>query len=82
MLECTPISSRLITIRLATNPKNLTIIQIYAPTCECAEEEIDRFYEDLEGTIKKINKKDLMIQGDWTAKIHMKHGEKQLASTV
>ena len=70
VIECTPVSSRLISIRLACKPLNLTIIQVYAPTRDCNDEEIEKFYDDLNNLIKKIPKKDLMIiQGDWNAKI-------------
>ena len=32
VIGCTPISSRLISIRIAASPHNITIIQAYAPT--------------------------------------------------
>ena len=70
VMECHPISSRLISIRLAATPKNISIIQVYAPTSTHTEEEIETFYQDLKAVLKGISKKDvLIIQGDWNAKI-------------
>src|SRR5688572_15006687 len=49
---------------------NIAITQIYAQTAESTEEEIKKFYEDLERTIDLIPKKDIkIIMGDWNAKI-------------
>ena len=39
VLVCNPISSRKIQIRIAAQPHNLNIIQIYAPTSSSTEEE-------------------------------------------
>ncbi|XP_042855571.1 craniofacial development protein 2-like, partial [Penaeus japonicus] len=73
VIECTPVSDRIIAIRLKGKPRNMTIIQIYAPTSDSEDEEIERFYQDLEQTIKEKAKKDiLIIQGDWNAKIGYK----------
>ena len=69
-MSCTPISSRLISIRIAAHPKNVTIIQAYAPTSDHHDEEVEEFYEELEAIIKTIPKKDLIIvQGDFNAKV-------------
>ena len=70
VLGCCSVSSRLITIRLRASPFNITIIQVYAPTSEHKDEEIEEFYTQLQATIHKTNKKDiLIIQGDWNAKV-------------
>ncbi len=70
VLEWSPISSRIITIRLKVQPLNLTIIQIYAPTSDYDVDEVECFYQKLQETIKNVNKKDILIvQGDWNAKI-------------
>ena len=58
------------TIRLKAAPFNITVIQVYAPTADHEEDEIDDFYNQLQSTIDKVNKKDiLIIQGDWNAKV-------------
>ena len=48
---------------------NITIIQVYAPTTDYSDEDIEEFYELIEDTISKTPKKDfLVILGDWNAK--------------
>jgi len=69
IITCTLASSRIISIRVLAKPKNITIIQIYAPSSDHADEEVEEFYEDLEETIMKIPKKDIIIQGDFNAKV-------------
>jgi len=78
VMECRPVTSRLISIRIAAVPKNITIIQAYAPTSSQAyastssysEEDIDSFYEELKAIITITPKSDiLIIQGDWNAKV-------------
>ena len=68
--ECTPVSNRIIAIRVKGVPACTTIVQIYAPTSSSTDDDIDAFYSDLEDFMKKIPKKDIVIvQGDWNAKI-------------
>ena len=44
-------------------------IQVYAPTTDAEEAEVDRFYEDLQDLLELTPKKDvLFIIGDWKAK--------------
>ena len=51
-------------------PFNITVIQVYAPTSNAEEAEVERFYEDLEDPLELTPKKDvLFIIGDWNAKI-------------
>ena len=70
ILSYTPVSSRIISIRVSARPKNVTIIQVYAPTTDHEDHEIEEFYEQVESVIKKTPKKDLIIiQGDFNAKI-------------
>ena len=51
-------------------PFNITAIQIYAPTSNTEEAEVERFYEDLQDLLELTPKKDvLFIIGDWNAKV-------------
>ena len=51
-------------------PFNITVIQVYAPTRNTEEAEVERFYEDLQDLLELIPKKDvLFIIGDWNAKV-------------
>mgnify|MGYP006273469667 CR=1 FL=1 len=82
ILSCTPISSRIISIRVSARPKNITIFQVYAPTTAHDDEEVEEFYEELENSIKKVPKKDLLIvQGDFNAKVG-RDAYEQWAGTV
>src|SRR5574341_636225 len=49
---------------------NITVIQVYAPTSNTEEAEVERFYEDLQDLLELTPKKDvLFIIGDWNAKV-------------
>ena len=70
IIECKPLSSRLICIRIAAAPLNITVIQVYAPTGTHSDEEIEDFYQELNTLLKQIPKKDIkIVQGDWNAKV-------------
>ena len=52
--------------RLASHSVNINIIQVYAPISDYDDEEVELFYEEIEETMAKVHKKDLLvIQGDW-----------------
>ena len=51
-------------------PFTITVIQVYAPTTNAEEAEVEGFYEDLQDLIQITPKKDvLFIIGDWNAKV-------------
>ena len=51
-------------------PFNITVIQVYAPTSNADEPEVERFYEDIRDLLELTPKKDvLFITGDWNAKV-------------
>ena len=51
-------------------PFNITVIQVYAPTSNAEEAEVEWFYEDLQDFLELTHKKDvLFIIGDWNAKV-------------
>ena len=51
-------------------PFNITVIQVYAPTSNAEEAEVEWFYEDLQDLLELTPKKDvLFIIGDWNAKV-------------
>ena len=50
-------------------PFNITVIQVYAPTTNAEEAEVEQLYEDLQDLLELTPKKDvLFIIGDWNAK--------------
>ena len=64
-MNCCPISSRLITIRLRVSTFNIIIIQAYAPISNYSDDDVDYFYEELQQVLDKTPTKDiLVVQGD------------------
>ena len=60
----------MISVHLQGKPFNITVIQVYAPTSNDEETEVERFYEDLQDLLDLTPKKDvLFIIGDWNAKV-------------
>ena len=50
-------------------PFKVTATQVYAPTSNTEEAEVEQFYEDLQDLLELTPKKDvLFIIGDWNAK--------------
>ena len=49
---------------------NITVIQVYAPTSNAEDAEVEWFYEDLQDLSELTHKKDvLFIIGDWNEKV-------------
>lgn len=69
VMECRFISSRLITMRLAAQPFNISLVQVHAPTSTASDIEMEQFYQQLKDTMRTIPKKDvLLVMGYWNAK--------------
>ena len=59
----------MISVRFQGKPFNIRVIQVYAPTSNAEEAEVERFYEDLQDLLELTPQKDvLFIIGDWNAK--------------
>ena len=60
----------MISVPVQGKPFNITVIQVYAPTRNAEEAEVEWFYEDLQDLLELTLKKDvLFIIGDWNAKV-------------
>ena len=59
----------MISIQIQGRPFNIIVIQVYAPTTTAEETEIEQFYEDLQHLLELTPKKDVLILGDWNAKV-------------
>ena len=60
----------MISVRFQGKPFNITVIQVYAPTSNAEEAEVERFYEDLQDLLELTSEKDaLFVIGDWNAKV-------------
>ena len=60
----------MISVHFQGKPFNITAIQVYAPTSNAEEAEVERFYEDLQGLLELTPTKDVVfITGDWNSKV-------------
>ena len=60
----------MISVRFQGKPFNITVIQVYAPTNNAEEAEVEWFYEDLQDLLELTPEKIvLFIIGDWNAKV-------------
>ena len=60
----------MISVRFQGKPFNITVIQVYAPTSNAEEAEIEWFNGDLQDLLELTAKKDvLFIIGDWNAEV-------------
>ena len=60
----------MISVRFQGKPFNITVIQVYAPTSNAKEAEVEQFYEDLEDLLELTPQKDfLFIIGDQNTKV-------------
>ena len=60
----------MISVWFQGKPFNITVIQVYAPTSNAEEAEVELLYEDLQDLLELTPKKDvLFIIGAWNAKV-------------
>ena len=60
----------MISVRFQGKPFSITVTQVYAPTNNAKEAEVEQFYEDLQDLLELTPPKDvLFIIGDWNAKV-------------
>ena len=64
-LGCNLKNDRMISVHFHGKPFNITVIQVYAPTTNAEEAEVEQFYEDLQDLLELTPKKVvLFIIGD------------------
>ena len=70
VLGCNLKNDRMISVRFQGKPFNIMVIQVYAPSSNAEEAEVEWYYEDLQDLLEVTPKKDvLFITGDWNAKV-------------
>ena len=70
VLGCNVKNDRMISINFQGKPFNIMVIQVYAPTSDAEEAEVEQFYEDLQDLLELTPQKGvLFITGDWNAKV-------------
>ena len=70
VLGCNLKNNRMISVCFQGKPFNITVIQVYAPTSNAEEAEVEWLYEDIQDLLELTPPKDvLFIIGDWNAKV-------------
>ena len=70
VLGCSLKNVKIISVCFLGKPFNIMVIQVYAPTSNAEEAEVEWIYENLQHLLKPTPKKDfLFIIGDWNAKV-------------
>ena len=70
VLGCNLKNDRMISVRFQGTPFTITVIQVYVPTSNAEEAEVERFYEDVQVLLELTPKKDVLFMiGDWNAKV-------------
>ena len=60
----------MISICFQGKPLSITVIQVYAPTSNAEEAEVEGFYEDLQDLLELTPQKDVLFTiGDWNVKV-------------
>ena len=61
MEEFHALSDRILIVKIASKPFNLVIVQVYAPTNTSPEDEIEKFYDDLDAAYKMCGSQVMKI---------------------
>ena len=70
MTSYNPVNNRIIAATFASNPRNLTVIQCYAPTADKSDDESEQFYTELSQVLSEVpNRNIIMITGDFNARV-------------
>ena len=70
VLGCNLKNDRMISVHFQGKPFNITVIQVYAPTSNAEETEVERFYEDLQDILELTPQKDVLFTiGAWNEKV-------------
>ena len=70
VLGCNLKNDRMISVCFQGKPFIIKAIQVYAPSSNAEEAEVEWLYEDLQDLLELTPKKDvLFIIGDWNAKV-------------
>ena len=60
----------MISLQFQGKPFSIMVTQVYAPTSNAEQAEVERFYEDLQDILELTPKRDVLFTiGDWNAKV-------------
>jgi exonuclease III len=62
-------NDRIIAVKLKAEPVNVLIVQVYMPTSDYEDEEVEELYERIEDILEEDGKGDTntIIMGDWNS---------------
>jgi len=70
MMSYRAVNNRIVRVRVKASPFNISFIQVYAPTHDAEDEEIEDFYRAIQETMEECPSQDIvMIVGDFNAKV-------------
>ena len=70
---------RIIIVKVKAEPVVMVLVQVYMPTSDHEDEEIEKLYDELEGILaRKKGTYKVVIMGDWNAVV----GEEQVQVVV
>ena len=72
VLGCNLKNDRMISVHFQGKPFNIMVIQVYAPTRNAEEAEVEQFYEDLQGLLELTEKMSFSLQGTGMQKQEVK----------
>ena len=74
MMRFHALSDRILIVKIASKPLNLVIVQVYAPTSTSLEDEIEKFYDDLDAAYKLCGSQEMkIVMGDLRKEVE-RHG--------
>ena len=69
-LGCNLKNDRMISVQFQSKPFDITVIQVYAPTSNAEEAEVEWFYENLQDLLELTPQKDVLFsKRNWNAKL-------------
>ena len=71
VLGCNLKNDRMISVRFQGKPFNITVIQVYAPTSNVEEAEVEQFYEDLQDLLELNPKNERIIWVSFQGRIRI-----------
>ncbi|XP_025425707.1 craniofacial development protein 2-like [Sipha flava] len=72
-------SERIILVKIETKPKDTIIVQVYMPTSNSNDSQVEEVYEQIEKAIDTIKgEENLIIMGDWNAIVGEGKGERNI----
>ena len=71
VIRCNLKKGKMTSVHFPDKPFKVTVIQVYAPTTDAKEAEVEWVYKDLQDLLEPTPKKDILfIIRDWNAKVH------------